>query len=138
VRSEGSAEVQQQLSELAALRVQLAKIEVPKDGGPGSFVSRTREFRYAESVADAIARQADAARAEEAAEGMPLQVLDRANAPEFPSSPRLPMWVLAGACAGFAFAGLWVLLRHRAVMARLDPTFSARVELISTVSRRRP
>jgi uncharacterized protein involved in exopolysaccharide biosynthesis len=137
VRTEGSDEVQQQLSELGALRAQMALIEAPRDGGPGSFVSRVREFRYAETLAESIARQAEAARVDEAGDALPLQILDKARAPEWPSSPNPPMWLAAGSALGLLLPMVWVLIRHRMALARLDPGYVERLELIRSVLPRR-
>ena len=136
VRADGAAEIQQQLSVLAALRGQLARMEAPKEDGPGSFVARLREFRYAETLADSVARQAEAARVDEAADPIPLQLLDRAATPEWPSSPRLPSWVALGGLLGFALQAAWVLLRHRMALARLDPAYVQRVALLRALSTR--
>ena len=139
VRTESSPEVQQLLVEQAALRTQLAGIEVPREDGAGSFVSNLREFRFAEVLAESVARQAEAARVDEAADAAPLQVLDRARVPELPSSPRIPVWVLAGAVLGLTFQAAWILARHRAALLRLNPGHEKRIELIRAVSRgRRP
>lgn len=137
LRAEGSAEVQQGVSELAALRLQLSKLEAPKEDGPGTFVARVREYRYAETLADSIARQAEGARVDEAADPVPLQLLDRARTPEGPSSPRFLRWAAAGALLGLALHMAWVLLRHRMALARLDPAYVQRVELIRSVLPRR-
>jgi uncharacterized protein involved in exopolysaccharide biosynthesis len=133
VRVEESNEVQQQLSELAALRAQLAKMEVPRDDGPGSFVARVREFRYAETLADSIARQAEAARVDEASDPIPLQVLDQAQVPFLPSSPRPLLWAVAGLFIGFGICGVWVLMKHRMALARLDPRYQQRLVLVRSV-----
>jgi len=136
VRAEGSPEVQQ---ELAALRAQLLNIEAPRDEGAGAFVARVRDFRYAETLAESVARQAEAARVDEAADAAPLQVLDRARVPELPSSPRIPVWVLAGAALGLSLQAAWTLARHRAALSRLNPDHVERIELIRAVSQgRRP
>jgi uncharacterized protein involved in exopolysaccharide biosynthesis len=137
VRAEASPEVQQQLTELAALRAQLASVESPKEEGPGSFVNSVREFHYAEALAESIARQAEAARVDEAADAVPLQVLDRARAPEWPSSPRPLLWLLGGAVLGMALPAFWILLRHRMALARLDSAHQARVALIELAAGRR-
>lgn len=133
VRTEGSAEVQQQLAELAGLRQQLAKLEAPRDNDDGAFVGRLRDFRYAETLAESIARQAEAARVDEAADAVPLQVLDQARPPEWPSSPRPPLWSAAGGLAGLLAVAAWVLLRHRMALARLDPAHQQRLALVRSV-----
>jgi uncharacterized protein involved in exopolysaccharide biosynthesis len=137
VRAEASPEVQQQLTELAALRAQLAGVEAPKEEGAGSFVGNVREFRYAETLAESIARQAEAARVDEAADAVPLQVLDRARAPEWPSSPRPMQWLLLGALAGLALPAAWVLISHRLALSRLDVAHQERVALIRLALSRR-
>jgi hypothetical protein len=139
VRTEGSAEIQNQRAELAGLRAQLALLELPKGDGEGSFVGRLREFRYAEAFNESLARQAEAARVDEAADQLPVQVLDRAKTPEGISSPNLVKWVALGALLGLVLPGSWVLLRHRAALKRLDPAYLQRLDLIRSVlpSRRR-
>ena len=139
VRSEGSPEVQQLLSELAALRAQLAGMERPRDEADGSFVSRMREFRYAEALAESMARQVEAARVDEASEPIPLQVLDAARVPQFPSSPRPLLWAAAGQLLGGGGYAAGVLARHRNALARLDPLYQQRLERVrSVLPRRRP
>lgn len=130
VRTDGSAEVQQQRAELAALRSQLAAQELPRDDSRGEFVSRMREFRYAEALAENLAKQAEAARVDEAAEPLPLQVLDPAVAPEIPSSPNLLRWLLGGALLGLAVQGAWVLWRYRQALRRGDPAYQQRLAQI--------
>jgi uncharacterized protein involved in exopolysaccharide biosynthesis len=137
VRAEGSAEVQQQRAELAVLRGQLARLEVPRDESQGGFVSKVRDYRYAESLADSIARQAEAARVDEASDPVPLQLLDRAKVPEWPSSPHPPSWATVGAALGLLLGGAWVLLRHRLVLLRLDPAHRERVAFLHTTLPRR-
>lgn len=133
VRTEASAEVQQQVAALAGLRQQLARQEAPRDSDEGSFIGKVREFRYAEALVESIARQAEAARVDEAADAVPLQVLDQARVPEWPSSPRIPVWSAAGGLAGLLLVAGWVLLRHRQALARLDPAHQQRLALLQSV-----
>ncbi len=136
VRADGSAEVQQQQGEVAGLRAQLAGIELPRDDSAGAasgYVSRLRDFRQAEALAESIARQAEAARVDEAGDAVPLQVLDSAKLPEWPSSPRPPLWAAVGALAALLAAAAWVLLRHRLALARLDPAHQQRLALLRSV-----
>lgn len=133
VRTEGSAEVQQLITELAALKSQLGALELPRDDGRGEYVSRVREYRYAEALAENLARQAEAARVDEASEPLPLQVLDAATTPELPSSPRVLRWLLAGALAGLGGQAAWVLLRYRRALRRKDPAYQQRLAQIRAV-----
>ncbi len=133
LRADASPEVQQAQADLAALRAQLARLEAPTDDAAGAFVSRVREFRAAEALAESIARQAEGARVDEASDPIPLQVLDRATPPEWPSSPRPPVWAALAMLGGLALHMAWVLLRHRSALARLDPAQAQRVALIRSV-----
>lgn len=125
VRAEASAEVQQQLAGLAA----------PRDQDAGAVVNHLRDFRQAEAVVESLARQAEAARIDEATDAVPLQLLDPARPPEWPASPRLPLWLLAGALLGGGVAAVWVLLRHRQALARLDAARQQRLMLLGSVLR---
>lgn len=133
VRTEGSAEVQQLQVELTALRSQLGALELPRDDSRGEFVSRMREFRYAEALVENMARQAEAARVDEASEPLPLQVLDTASVPDWPSSPRLLLWLLGGALLGLGGQAGWVLLRHRRALRQHDSAFQQRLAQIRAV-----
>ena len=137
VRTDASVEVQQQLAELAVMRAQLAKMEAPRDDGPGSFVALVREFRYAETLAESIARQAEAARVDEASDAIPVQILDRAQVPQFPSSPRVLRWALLGLLLGAIICCVWVMLRHRMALALLDPRYQQRLDLVRSVRAKR-
>ena len=137
VRTDSSPEVQQLLAGLAALRQQLAMLEAPRDSDDGAFVGRVRDYRYAETLAESIARQAEAARVDEAADAVPLQVLDQARPPDWPRNPRPPLGALGGGLAGLLLAGGWVLLRHRQALARLDPAHQQRLLLLRAVLSRR-
>ncbi len=133
VRAEGSIEVQQQLTEIATLRAQLGAMALPRDDGPGSHVTRVREYRFAEQLADAVARQAEAARMDETAEALPLQVLDRARPAVVPSRPRVLQWLGLGALAGLLLPAAVIVLRHRAALARLDPAYRERLDRVRSV-----
>lgn len=133
VRAEGSAEVEQARAEIAALRAQLSTMEAPRDEGPGSFVSRVREFRYAETLFDSLSRQVEAARFDEDADPIPVQWLDHAQPAAWPSSPRPLLWLLGGLFAGFLLQAAWVLARHRARLAGCDPHYQQRLALVRSV-----
>lgn len=135
VRSDNSAEVLALQNELAALRAQLDRVKTPRSDGNGAFVERLREFRAAEAVHDAIERQLVSARLDEASEALPLRLLDRAVTPDRPSSPRLLLWLLGGALCGLLLQMVWVLVRHRAALAQLDPQHTERVALLRSLLR---
>jgi uncharacterized protein involved in exopolysaccharide biosynthesis len=133
VRADTSAEVVQARAEIAAQRAQLAAMEVPREQGPGSFVSHVREFRYAETLVDSLTRQVEAARFDEDADPIPMQWLDRAQPPAWPSSPRPLLWLLGGLFAGLLLQGAWVLAAHRTRLAARDPHYQQRLALVRSV-----
>ena len=137
-RAESSSEVQQVLSELQALRAQLAQQEAPRAGEGGAFIARMRDFRHAEALLDGLARQAEAARVDEASEPLPLQVLDLATAPAWPSSPRPLLWMAAGGTAALLLHAAIVVASHRAAVARSHPLYGLRLaQLRAALPRRR-
>jgi tyrosine-protein kinase Etk/Wzc len=138
-RADSSPEVQRAQAEIGAQRAQLARMEVPRDDAPGAFTARLREFRYAEALADQLARQVEAARFDEDAEPLPLQWLDQAQPPRWPSKPRLPNWVVLGFLLGLFLQGGWVLMRHRARLAQQDPSYRLRLAQVQAeLPARRP
>jgi len=137
VRAEGSSEVQQALTELQALRLQRSRQAAPRDADKGDFVARMREFRQAELLLEGLTRQAEAARVDEAADPLPLQVLDRAVPPTWPGSPRPVLWVILGGSGAFLVHAMLVIARHRAVMARDDPMLMQRLQQVRAALARR-
>ena len=111
--ADGTSEIRQQQTTLAALREQLALAEHASDksGGP-DYVGKYREFKYQETLFELYARQFELARVDESREGALIQVIDIATPPEKKSKPRRA--VIAGGAALVAILLLvsWVLLRH--------------------------
>lgn len=86
-----SPEVQQQLTQLSALRSQLARLERNQDlvsRDAPDYVSRYRDFKYQEALFELFARQYEMARLDESREGTLIQVVDPATPPERKSWPR--------------------------------------------------
>jgi uncharacterized protein involved in exopolysaccharide biosynthesis len=137
VRSDDSPEVELQQTELAALRSQRTSLQSPRDDDTGAFIGSMRDFRSAEAVAESIARQAEAARVDEAADTVPIQVLDRAQVPPWPSSPRPLLWALCGGIAAFGLMATWVIGRHRQALARQDAAYQARLHQVLAALQRR-
>jgi uncharacterized protein involved in exopolysaccharide biosynthesis len=133
VRAEGSVEVQLARAELAAMRAQLSRLEVPRDEGPGTFGASVRELRYAEQLVDALSRQLEAARFDEAADPVPVQMLDQAQPVLTPASPNPILWAAAGLMLGFTLQATWVLLRHRGRLAMQDEHYQRRLERVMSV-----
>ncbi len=133
VRAEGSPEVQLSRAEIAAMRGQLSRLELPRDEGSGQFVERVRELRYAEQLVDTLSRQLQVARFDEDADPVPVQFLDRARPSMTPASPNPLMWLLGGLTLGFSLQAAWVLLRHRARLARQDLHYRIRLAQVRAV-----
>jgi uncharacterized protein involved in exopolysaccharide biosynthesis len=104
-------------SELAGLRIELAKLEkgapgessgaIPVAGKiPEAGLEHLRKFRdvqYYQTLFELLAKQYELAKAQEAGESGPIQILDRAIVPDKKSKPsRLLIILLAGILAGMA------------------------------------
>ncbi|MCA3242934.1 MAG: hypothetical protein ING89_16700 [Rubrivivax sp.] len=133
LRAEGSPEVQMARTEIAAMRSQLARLEVPRDEGSGGFGGRVRELRYAEQLVETLTRQLEAARFDVESEPVPVQMLDRAQPVFTPASPNPVLWALGGLALGFGLQAVWVLVRHRSRLARQDEHYRQRLEQVRAV-----
>lgn len=139
LRADTSPEVEFARAELAAMRSQLTRLEVPRDEGAGSFGGRVRELRYAEQLVDTLSRQLEAARFDEDADPVPVQMLDRAQPIYTPASPNPLLWALGGMALGFGLQAGWVMLRHRSRLAQRDEHYQRRLEQVRAVlPQRRP
>ncbi len=107
--------MKQALTELLALREQLAKAErdeVPQAAGQGDYVARYRDYKYHETLFELFAKQFELAKVDEAREGAVIQVLDMAQAPERKSKPKKALIaIIATLATGFALL-LWVFVRQ--------------------------
>lgn len=140
VRTDESSEVRQLQSRLAALRAQMsrqASQRDPQQAGRGDYIDRVRDYRYAEALAESMARQAEAARVDASSEPLPLQWLDRARVASLPSSPIPLRWAAVGLLAGWLIVALTVIQRHRNALRRLDPGFQRRLALLRDLLARR-
>lgn len=133
LRAEGSPEVQLARTEIAAMRAQLARLEVPRDEGTGGFAGRLRELRYAEQLVETLSRQLEAARFDEDADPVPVQWLDRAQPIYTPASPNPVLWALGGLLLGFALQAAWILMRHRGRLSRQDRHYQQRLAQVKAV-----
>lgn len=133
VRAETSTEVQLARTELAALRTQLSRLELPRDEGSGGFAASVRALRYAEQLLDTLSRQLEAARFDETADPVPVQVLDRAQPIYTPASPNPLLWASGGLLLGFSMQAMWVLLRHRGRLALEDEHYARRLDQVRSV-----
>ena len=113
--------------ELGALRSELANLESGKQvaGTPEvpvgklpqaglEYVRKYRDVKYHEALYEALAKQYEAARLDEAKAAPLIQVIDRAVVPERKSwPPRLLIVSMSSVLAAFA-AGLWIVISSKA------------------------
>ena len=126
-------EVQRNRTEIASLRSQLAKIE-EGGGTPASVkgkgmdaVNAFREVKYQEAVMEALVRQFELAKAEEAKDGPLLQQVDVAVPPEKKSKPRRSVIVLSAGFGGLMLGILLAFLRRSWRLAQANPESSAKL-----------
>jgi uncharacterized protein involved in exopolysaccharide biosynthesis len=111
-----SPEVRTEQATIDALRSQLGTIEQSDSAGKtpsADYTTRLREFKYDEILLELYSRQYELARADEARDGVLIQVLDTATPPERESAPRRPVYAALGAVVGFAALASWLLFRRR-------------------------
>ncbi len=112
--SETAPEFRQALTELSAMRTQLARAEAqePQSAGGSDYVARYRDFKYHETLFDLFAKQYELARVDESREGAVIQILDAAKPPERKSKPKKALIaVITTLAVGFALL-LFVFVRQ--------------------------
>ena len=130
------------------MRQELARLE---SGGPGSeavaggdvkgmgHIRLMREVKYNEALFEALAKQYELARVEEAREAPLVQVLDKAAPPERKSGPRRAQIVILATLGGFVAAVLAAFAISALETARRDPVFQTRMDALRTAwSHRKP
>jgi len=120
--AETTPEVQQALTTLSTLRIQLARLETPVDtSGGADYVGKFREFKYQESLFDLFARQYELARVDESREGALIQVVDVAKPAEHKSKPKRAVIAVAAVLIVFILLALWLLVRDAWRRSQRDP-----------------
>jgi uncharacterized protein involved in exopolysaccharide biosynthesis len=82
----------------SALRARLEALEKQSAGPAQSqdYISKYREFKYQESLFEALSKQFEAARLDESKDDNLIQVVDRAQVPEWKSKPKRAMFAIMG------------------------------------------
>jgi uncharacterized protein involved in exopolysaccharide biosynthesis len=124
--TEQNPEVIRLRSEINDLQGQLARLQsgnskesfaaIPTSKVPElqlEYVRKEREVKYHEALFDALSKQFEAARLDEARDAPVLQVLDAASYPDTKSSPHRSYYMLGGLVFGFLGSCIWVLTRDR-------------------------
>lgn len=136
--TESAPDFKQAMTELAALRTQLDKLEnsSSKPGNDGDYTARYREFKYQETLFDLFAKQYEVAKIDEAREGAVIQVLDPAQTPERKSKPKKALIaIMATLGSGFALL-LYVFIRQALRNAGQSPESSERIDRLKASFRR--
>ena len=111
---------------ISGLQAQLAKIEtgtvssskVPETGL--EYIRKTRDFKYAETIYEMLAKQFEMAKIDEAKESSVIQVLDKAMPPEQKSKPKRSMMVLIAALATGFLTILYAFIKEALQNAKKD------------------
>jgi uncharacterized protein involved in exopolysaccharide biosynthesis len=120
-------------SELRALRTELARMESTQGGVAGSavdmpvgrlpeagieYVRARREVKLQETMLEAMLRQFEAAKLDEAKEGPVLQQVDVALPPDRKSKPSLTLLALAALMGGLLLSSAFVVVRRYRAWSR--------------------
>jgi uncharacterized protein involved in exopolysaccharide biosynthesis len=139
--TEQNSEYVRTQQQLAALRVELAKLERAQISGGGDvllptgkvpeagldYLRKLRDVKYNETVFELLAKQFEAAKLDEVKDVGVLQVLDHAVSPDQKSKPERVLIVLfATLIAGFV-ALVWAIVREAKQRAASDPVQAGRI-----------
>lgn len=123
-----NSDVQRLSAELAGLRAQLNRFEKGTGEGSGDASPKGleaarayREVKYQEAIMDALVKQYELAKVDEAREGPLLQQVDVAMPPERKSKPKRAMIVVAATLAGLFVAVLVAFVRRAIRNGQSDP-----------------
>lgn len=120
-------------SELRALRTELARMESNPGGNAGSavdmpvgklpeagieYVRARRELKLQETLLEAMIRQYEAAKLDEAKEGPALQQVDIALPPDHKSKPSVALIAIAGTLLALLLSTAFVVARRYAAWSR--------------------
>ncbi len=124
--TEENPDLKRAQSELAAMKSELSRLEsgqvgtsladidmrkIPEKGL--EYVRALRELKYREAVYEAMSKQYEIARVDEAKDAAMIQVLDKAVPPEIRTSPKRALIVASGMFIGFFFSIAIALLIER-------------------------
>lgn len=127
-------------SQLAAMKAELSRMQSGKVGSSMAdmdmrkipekgleYVRALRELKYREAVYEAMTKQLEIARVDEAKDAAVIQFLDKALPPELRSSPKRALIVLTVALLAFFLALAIALVTER---IKADPLLGARLHLL--------
>ena len=135
-----NAQLAQAKQELESMRAQLASLDNSSSQG-GSIVMpkgkltsagleyerNLRELKYRTAIYEILAKQYEAARLDEAREGVLIQVVDPAVAPDRRSFPRRSLCMVGGLLLGIMLCLIWISAREKFHALMADPAFVSRL-----------
>jgi capsule polysaccharide export protein KpsE/RkpR len=135
--ADGAPEVQQQLGVIAALKEQLAKLEIAESPeGSADYVSRYREFKYEETLFELFSKQYEMARLDESHEGGMIQVVDAGMPPEYKSRPKRAFVAIITTVLVWMVLALGLVARRLWQDAKADPIDGDRYAQLGRAGRR--
>jgi uncharacterized protein involved in exopolysaccharide biosynthesis len=141
----GNAEMQKLKSVIGTLNRRLQRLETnyqPADSQITTsrmadtsleYLRKFREVKYDEAVFEALAKQLEAARIDEARSAALIQVIDRAEAPDHKSSPSRALITLTGLVLGLLAGGTWIGARQTIDLWRSDDEMRERLDRLRVV-----
>ena len=142
--TESNPDVMRLASEIAALRSELVRMESSRSSTPGSavdmpvskipeaavdYIRARRELKLQETILEAMVRQFEAAKLDEAKEGPLLQQVDVAFPPDYKSKPSRALVVLTITLLALMAAIAWVLTRCYTAARRIDTNWPSQAWL---------
>jgi len=128
------------MAEIQAMRSELARMESIQGGQAGSsvdipvgkipgaaldYVRARRELKLQETLLEAMIRQLELARLDEAKEGPVLQQIDRAVPPDYKSKPSRALLIVTSTLLTLLCVSGWILIRrYNALRDEVDPIAS--------------
>lgn len=133
--------------EISALKAQLSKLTgddtamssdiiLPKGKIPEAgleYVRKLRDVKYYETIFELLARQYEAAKVDEARQGVEVQIVDKGLVPDHHSSPKRMIILLAAACLGLVIGVIWVLIASGLDRLADDPAENARLQTLKSL-----
>lgn len=109
-----SPEVRSQMTILASVRSELARIATPQPPLEDvDYISRYREYKYQETLFELFSRQYELARVDEGREGGLIQVIDPAQVPDKPAKPKKLVVAIFGALLGLLVSSIFILRQRQ-------------------------
>lgn len=135
--SEGSPDIHQAMTQLAAYKQQLREAEraEPSTSPDDTYISKYRQLKYSEALYELFAKQYEIARVDEGREGAVVQVVDPARPPERRSFPKRSQMTLAGAVGGLLLILVFVYGRNSWRKFNADAASAAKVARLKAAVR---